>query len=106
MRNAIMVLLKSTEKRIFVSIQAPFARQQIRSVSQVIQVSLNSSQLKSHRILDVCTVDMPKKIKLYLRFLLREIYPDSPVYKSVLIRSVLILVQLCCEFNRVNVFTP
>ena len=36
----------------------------------------------------ICMVDMPKKIKLWLRFLLLEIYPDSPVYTSVQIRSV------------------
>ena len=38
--------------------------------------------LKSHRIQDIYTVDMPKKIKLQLRFLILEIYPDSPVYTS------------------------
>ena len=64
--------------------EAPFTPQQIRSVSQFIQVSLNSSQLKSHRIQDVYTVD----IKLQLRFLLLEIYPDSPVYMNANTESI------------------
>ena len=84
--------------------KALFTRQQIRSVSQFIQVSLNSSYLKSHRIQNVYTADMPKKIKLQLRFLLLEIYPDSPVYTSTNTESIK-FVQLCCEFTRVNAFT-
>ena len=66
----------------------PVYTQQIRSVSQFIQVSLNSSWLKSHRIHGVYTVDMPKIIKLQLRFLPLEIYPDSLVYTSANTKSI------------------
>ena len=73
-------------------------------VSQFIQVSLNSSLLKSHRIQDVYTVDMAKIIKLQLRFLLLEIYLDSFVYTSANMEHIK-FVQLCCEFTWVNAFT-
>ena len=39
--------------------------------------------VKISRSKDVYTVDMSKIIKLQLRLLLLEIYPDSPVYMSV-----------------------
>ena len=49
---------------------------------------------------------MPKKTKLYSRFLLlRILYPDSPVHTSGNIRRVFRFVQLCCKFARVNAFT-
>ena len=49
---------------------------------------------------------MPKTNKLQSRFLELGNYPDSPGLTRVQIRILLIFVQLCCEFTRVNAFTP
>ena len=51
---------------------------------------------------------MLKIIKFQLRFLLLEIYPDSPVYtraNTKIVKIVSKFVQLYCEFARVNAFT-
>ena len=44
------------------------------------QVNWISSWSKFHRIYDVYMANMPQKTKLYSRFLLLKVYPDSPVH--------------------------
>ena len=61
---------------------APFTLEQICSVSEFNQVFWNSSWSNFHQIQDVYMANMPKKTKLYSRFLLLKIYPDSPVHTS------------------------
>ena len=48
-------------------------------------------KLKFHLIQDVNMANMPKKTKLYSRFLLLRIYPDSPVHMTANMERI----QIC-----------
>ena len=96
-----------TKHRLKKLFKAPFTRQQMCSVSQFIQVSLNSSYLvkispDSKRLHGRDAKENQAPVTFFNTGNLSWL---SPVYMSVQIRSVLILVQLCCEFTRVNAFT-
>ena len=69
----------------------PFTLQQIRSISEFNKVFWNSSWSKFHRIQYVYMANMPKKTKLYSRFLPLRIYPGSPVQTSANMERI----QIC-----------
>ena len=70
-----------------------------------VQVNSNRSWSKFHLIQDLNMANMPKKTKLYPRFLLLRIYPNSPVHRSIQIWGVFRFAQLRCKFSPVNAFT-
>ena len=49
---------------------------------RIYSCKLKSFLIKFHLIQDINMVNMPKKTKLYSRFLMLRIYPDSPVHST------------------------